>query len=167
MYLPEYARHTTCAFQNTYGKGKHSLAGKLASLWKFFFVVYRQKTPGKYALCQASNGRHTSKKGVVILLSVECIIRHVAGFFAGCLFVALDKKRLRLVYFFTECIVPMVSCSDSSSGANTRHRILRRVLSFGTRPRAALLCTQKRHLAKTKVHNKDVFSCSDSSGLPL
>jgi hypothetical protein len=133
MYLPEYARHTTCAFQNTYGKGKHSLAGKLASLWKFFFVVYRQKTPGKYALCQASNGRHTSKKGVVILLSVALVIRHVAGFFPGCLFVALGKECLRRVYFFTECILHVVPCSNSSSGANTLHGILRRVRIFGTR----------------------------------
>jgi hypothetical protein len=62
------------------------------------------------------------------------------------------------VYFFTECILPIVSCCNSSPGANPRHIILR-VYCF-LAPGEELVCRvpEKRHHAKTKVHIKDTLS---------
>jgi hypothetical protein len=148
-----------CIVQNTHGKetlcrvpfithtAKKSIVGRKPS-WKFVFAVYLQKTPGEDALCRVSNWRHPAKKDIVILPSSLRVTRHVAVFFAECEVVALGKEPLCCVFFFAGCIFPILPCSYSSPGANTRQSILCRVLVFGTRRRVSLPCTREKTLGK-------------------
>jgi hypothetical protein len=103
-----------------------------------------KKTPDEDALCRVSNWRHPTKKGAVMLPSAIRVTRHMEVFFAECLVVALGKEPLRRVFFFTECIFPIVSGSYYLQGVNTRQIILFCVLVFGTQRRASLRCTREK-----------------------
>jgi hypothetical protein len=86
----------------------HSWAGKLAPHQKVALCrVPQKKNIDKVALCRVSNGRHTGKKGVVILLLSVRALNATCGNFLICGTRQRESSPCVFLYrvYFTYCVV--------------------------------------------------------------